>query len=131
MMWGYVCCCLISNSCSTLLQPHGLQPTRLLCQWDFSSKNTGVGCHFLLQGIFPTPDQTQVSCIGRQILYHWVTSKVTYRPHIILNGNVIEGKARSPYKHPIKLQVPQALLQFRHIKNWSLFNRVKISLIQK
>ena len=27
---------------------------RLLCPWDFPGKDTGVGCHFLLQGIFPT-----------------------------------------------------------------------------
>ena len=33
-------------------RPHG--PTRLLCAWEFSGKNTGLGCHFLLQGIFPT-----------------------------------------------------------------------------
>ena len=26
----------------------------LLCPWDFPGKSTGVGCHFLLQGIFPT-----------------------------------------------------------------------------
>ncbi|KAM7240994.1 hypothetical protein CapIbe_007564 [Capra ibex] len=32
----------------------GLQAARLLCPWDFPSKNTGVGFHFLLQGIFPT-----------------------------------------------------------------------------
>ena len=31
--------------------PHGLQPARLLCPWRFPGKNTGVGCHFLLQGI--------------------------------------------------------------------------------
>ena len=37
-----------------LLWPHGLQPTRLLCPWDFPGKSTGVGCHFLLQEIFPT-----------------------------------------------------------------------------
>ena len=30
-------------------RPHGLQPTRLLCTWDSPGKNTGVGCHFLLQ----------------------------------------------------------------------------------
>ena len=30
---------------------HGLQPTRLLCPWNFPGKNTGVGCHFLLQFI--------------------------------------------------------------------------------
>ena len=38
----------------TLWQPHGLQSVRLLCPWDFPGKITGVGCHFLLQGIFPT-----------------------------------------------------------------------------
>ena len=32
-------------------QCHGLQPTRFLCPWDCPSKNTGVGCHFLLQGV--------------------------------------------------------------------------------
>ena len=30
-------------------RPHGLQPTRLLCPWDFPGKSTGVGCHCLLQ----------------------------------------------------------------------------------
>ena len=34
--------------------PHGLQPARLLCPWKSRGKNTGVGGHFLLQGIFPT-----------------------------------------------------------------------------
>ena len=32
----------------------GLQAARLLCPWDSPGKNTGVGCCFLLQGIFPT-----------------------------------------------------------------------------
>ena len=35
-------------------RPHGLQPSRLLCSWDFPGKNTWVSCLFLLQGIFPT-----------------------------------------------------------------------------
>ena len=37
---------------SDSLQPRRLQPTSLLCPWDSPSKDTGVGCHFLLQGIF-------------------------------------------------------------------------------
>ena len=41
---------VMSNSFVT----HGLEPSRLLCQWDSPGKNTGVGCYFLLQGIFPT-----------------------------------------------------------------------------
>ena len=36
------------QSCLTL-RPHGLQPTRLPRPWDSPGKNTGVGCHFLLQ----------------------------------------------------------------------------------
>ena len=38
----------VSQSCPTL-RPHGLQPTRLLHQWDFPGKSTGVGCHCLLR----------------------------------------------------------------------------------
>ena len=33
---------------------HGLQPARLLCPLDSPGKNSGVGCHYLFQGIFPT-----------------------------------------------------------------------------
>ena len=48
-----VCVCTLSRSImSSSLQPQGLQPTRLLCPWDFPAKNPGVGCHFLLQGVF-------------------------------------------------------------------------------
>ena len=36
------------------LQPHLLQPARLLCPWSSLGKNTGVGYHSLLQGIFLT-----------------------------------------------------------------------------
>ena len=61
---------------SGYLQPHGLQPARLLCSWDFPGKNTGVSYHFPLQGIFLTQDQTHgscSSCIGTWILYHQTT----------------------------------------------------------
>ena len=39
---------------SDSLQPHELQPSRLLYPWDSPGKNTGVGCHAHLQGIFLT-----------------------------------------------------------------------------
>ena len=44
---------------SDSVRPYGLQPTRLLCPWDSPGKNTGVGCHFLLQEIFLTQGLTQ------------------------------------------------------------------------
>ena len=34
---------------SDSVRPHNQQPTRLPCPWDSPGKNTGVGCHFLLQ----------------------------------------------------------------------------------
>ena len=37
---------------SNSLRPHGLQPSRLLCPWDFPGKSTGVGCHCLLRWRF-------------------------------------------------------------------------------
>ena len=43
---------LVGQLCPTL-QPHVLEPARLLCPWNSPGKNTGVGYHALLQGIFP------------------------------------------------------------------------------
>ena len=50
----YYSCCLHANSCLLVLQPHGLQPTRLLSPCDFPGKNTRVGCHSFSRQIFPT-----------------------------------------------------------------------------
>ena len=61
----------------TLLQPHRLQPTELLCPWDSPGKKTEVGCHFLLQGIFLTQGSNPCLLHCRRILYHWATDKGT------------------------------------------------------
>ena len=53
-MVSCTCCWCLAKSGWTLLQPCWLQPARLLCPSDSPGKNTGVGCHVLLQGIFPT-----------------------------------------------------------------------------
>ena len=55
---------------SDSLRSHGLQPTRLLCLRKFPGKNIWVGCHFLLQGIFPTQGWNPGLLHCRQILYH-------------------------------------------------------------
>ena len=41
---------------SESLLPRGLQPARLPCPWNSPGKNTGVGCHALFKGIFPTQE---------------------------------------------------------------------------
>ena len=65
-------------------RPHRLQPTRLLCPWDFPGKSTGVGCHCLLRlgwvaiPFFRASSQpsnwTWVSCITGRFFTIWATS---------------------------------------------------------
>ena len=67
---GRDACSVVSN----FLQPHGLQPTWLLSPWNFPGKNTRVGCHFLLQGIFLTRGSNSylLSLLHWQVeFYHW------------------------------------------------------------
>ena len=63
---------LVTKLCLTLLRSCGLWPTRLLYRWDYPTKNTGMGCHFLLQGIFPTHELNLTLLHCRQILY-WLS----------------------------------------------------------
>ena len=46
---GDHCCCQVTSVMSDSVWPHRQQPTRLPHPWDSQGKNTGVGCHFLLQ----------------------------------------------------------------------------------
>ena len=55
--------------CPTLSDPLDYSPARLLCPWDSPGKNTGVGCHSPLQGIFPTQGSSQHLLHCRQTLY--------------------------------------------------------------
>ena len=61
-------CVLVAELCPTL-RPHGLYPTRVICPWTCPGKNTGVGCHTLLQGIFPTQESILSLLHFRQIVY--------------------------------------------------------------
>ena len=76
-----MCYVLSHFSCVWL---YGLQSARLLCPWDFPGKNTGAGCHFLLQGIFPTQGLSQRLLLGRQILYPWATREAQCIEYFII-----------------------------------------------
>ena len=56
-------CCCESPSHARLYVTPGLWPTRLLCPWDSPGENTGVGCHCLLQGTFPTQGWKQADSL--------------------------------------------------------------------
>ena len=65
-----VCVICVSRSVvSDSLRPHGLQLASLLCPWNSPGKNTGVGCHSLLQGVFPTQESNLSLQHCRQTLY--------------------------------------------------------------
>ena len=72
----FVHACIVCVLSHVWLGPHGLQPSRLLSQWNFPGKNTGAGCHFLLQGVFLTQGSNPHRlCLlhWKQILYHFAT----------------------------------------------------------
>ena len=84
---------LSSSVVSNSLRPHGLQPARLLCPWDFTGNNTGVGCHFLLQVIFPTQGSNPGLLHCRQMLLPSETpGKSLILPKAIYRFNAIPIK---------------------------------------
>ena len=68
---GYMLSCF-GHDCAMLW----IEPTNLLCPWDYLGKNTGMGCHAFLQGIFPTQESNQ--CLLR--LLHWQASSLPLVP---------------------------------------------------
>ena len=64
------------QSCVTQCDPIDGSPPGFPCPWDSPGKNTGVGCHFLLQGLFPT----QGSNTRLLSLLHWQVGSVPLAP---------------------------------------------------
>ena len=60
----------VSQLCPILYDPVNGLATKFFCPWNSPGKNTGVGCHSLLQGIFPTQGLNPHLLRCRQILYH-------------------------------------------------------------
>ena len=85
---------IVSHSVtSDSLWPHGLSPTSLFCPWNSLGKNTGIGSHALLQGIFPTQGLNPGLLHRRQILYglrhqgsHWEIVKDGEVWHAAVHG---------------------------------------------
>ena len=88
-------CPVESNS----LQPHGLQPARLLWPWDFLGKNSGVGCHFLLQGIFPTRGSNPHLLHWKSVLYCWATGEAPLSRALLVLLNKRFREKQSWFSH--------------------------------
>ena len=100
------------------LQPHVLEPTRLLCPCDFPGKNTGAGCHFLLQGIFPVRG-------SNPHLLHWQADSLPSEPP----GKPQNGTQRKPKVTSLSVlsRLDLQLLSKLHTKNNAEF---LLSLLQ-
>ena len=87
----YRACLLSCSVLSDSWQPYGLLPAQLFCPWDSQGKNTGVGCHALLQGLFLTQGWT----LHLLCLLHWQAGSLPLAP---------PGKSKAPsYLPPIQL----------------------------
>ena len=82
-------CWVVTESRLTLLWTHGLLPIRLLCPWDFPGKDIGVGCHFLLQGIFPTQGSNP------SLLHAGRWTSPTGEAHVLWNTETKQIKKKS------------------------------------
>ena len=64
------CAVLVTQSCPTLCDPMDCSPPGSSVHGDFPGKSTGVGCHAILQGIFPNQGSNPGLLHYRWILYH-------------------------------------------------------------
>ena len=89
---------------SDSLRSHGLQAAKLLCPWNSPDKNTGVGRHSLLQGVFLTQGLNSSLLYYRQSLYslnHQGTATLFGKPsdpedgELVPQGNILPGLGKS------------------------------------
>ena len=91
-----------SQSCVTLCDPIDLRPSRLLCPWNSPSKSTGVGSHFLLQGLFLTQGSNPGTPHCRQVLYflsHQGSPNKSICPHKNAYGSIVRKSQKMETAH--------------------------------
>ena len=83
------CVCSVTKSDLTLdcLLLCGPEPARLLGPWNAPGKNTGAGCHFLLQGSSQLRDWNHISCIDRLYVFNTYLWIIYY-----VSGTVLPGE---------------------------------------
>ena len=99
-----ICVCVfvwVAQLCPTLCDPMNCSPPGSFVHGDSPGKNTGVGCHVFLQGIFPTQGSNPGLLHCRQILYQWATREAqfsTWQP-VYKNSNTWGKKSLPFIKH--------------------------------
>ena len=91
----------VTSVVSDSLRPHRWQPTRLLCPWDSLGKNTGVGCHFLLQCMkVKSESEVAQSCPTLSDPMDW--SLPVSSIHVIFQARVLERGAIAFSGHTVQ-----------------------------
>ena len=89
-------------------RPHGLQATQLLHPWNSLGKNTGVGCHFILQGICPSQGSNLGLLHCRQILYHLSHQGISFKGRCIFSNrawySLLQPKIQSDHRAVVNIQ---------------------------
>ena len=106
---------------SNLLRPQRLQPARPLCPWDSPGKNSGVGCHFLLQGIFPGQRcNLRLAC-----LLHWqvgsLLAESSVKPHSHTHTHT-HTHTHALFQIPFRYRLLQDIIKFPVLFSRSLFS---------
>ena len=84
--------CLAAQSCLILCDPMDYSPPGSSVHWNSPGKNTGMGCHALLQGIFPTQGLNPGLLHCRRILYH-LSHPVNYSVLCVIKYSSVPGTA--------------------------------------
>ena len=103
----------------TLLRAHRRQPTRLRRPWDSPGKNTGVGCHFLLQ-CMKVKSESEVAHLCPTLRNRMDCSPPGSSVHGIFQARVLEWGAIAP---PGKCQKPRSTIQCTSV-HLSLFSKL-------
>ena len=95
-----------------------------LCPWDFPGTNTGVGCHFLLQGILPTQGSNLGLLHYGQILYLWATKEALNKKQItVIIWLEVDGRVwRREEYHSVYIFVLHGILTVQKTKLQIIFN---------
>ena len=118
--------CVSHSAMSDSLQAHGLQPATLLCPWNSPGKNTGMGCHFLLQGIFPTQGLNPGLLCCRQILLPLSHQRSLYQYNCLTITPIKRGikclfiTEAIPVRHRISLKI------MKNNNFWPCFRHFKL-----
>ena len=106
------CCCLVSLIWPFCNPMDCSPPGSTRFPWDFPGKNTGVGCPFLLLGIFPTQRLNLCLLFVRQVFYHWATweAPLLVYPHCFLLRPVQPRNSPGGTQFPV-IKIEQEPLQ--------------------